>query len=90
MTEALERELAAMVRGEVRFDSGSRALYATDASNYRQPNAPESTLVEDPAEQQKIWTLREAGLGATARERGENVTWEGWEDAAVPPDQLDG
>ncbi len=24
------------VRGEVRFDSGSRALYATDASNYRQ------------------------------------------------------
>src|SRR5919206_3861507 len=24
------------VRGEVRFDSGSRALYATDGSNYRQ------------------------------------------------------
>src|SRR5204863_1072796 len=24
------------VRGEVRFDEGSRALYATDASNYRQ------------------------------------------------------
>src|SRR5215831_2251092 len=24
------------VRGEVRFDDGSRALYATDASNYRQ------------------------------------------------------
>ncbi|HEY1265392.1 MAG TPA: FAD-linked oxidase C-terminal domain-containing protein [Terriglobales bacterium] len=24
------------IRGEVRFDSGSRALYATDASNYRQ------------------------------------------------------
>ena len=32
----LETRLAAAVRGEVRFDSGSRALYTTDASNYRQ------------------------------------------------------
>lgn len=31
----LERELRAHVRGEVRFDQASRALYATDASNYR-------------------------------------------------------
>ena len=33
---ALERELRRRVKGEVRFDDGSRALYATDASNYRQ------------------------------------------------------
>jgi FAD/FMN-containing dehydrogenase/Fe-S oxidoreductase len=33
--EDLARELARAVRGEVRFDDGSRALYATDASNYR-------------------------------------------------------
>jgi FAD/FMN-containing dehydrogenase/Fe-S oxidoreductase len=32
----LERALKEAVRGEVRFDRGSRALYATDASNYRQ------------------------------------------------------
>ncbi len=32
----LERALKGAVRGEVRFDAGSRALYATDASNYRQ------------------------------------------------------
>ena len=32
LAAALRREL----RGEVRFDNGSRALYATDASNYRQ------------------------------------------------------
>jgi FAD/FMN-containing dehydrogenase/Fe-S oxidoreductase len=32
----LEAELREAVRGEVRFDGGSRALYATDASNYRQ------------------------------------------------------
>ncbi len=32
----LERDLRAAVRGEVRFDDGSRALYTNDASNYRQ------------------------------------------------------
>src|SRR5260370_588350 len=32
----LEAELRRGVRGEVRFDRGSRAVYATDASNYRQ------------------------------------------------------
>lgn len=32
----LERELKRTLRGEVRFDRGSRALYATDGSNYRQ------------------------------------------------------
>ena len=32
----LEAELRRKVRGEVRFDRGSRALYATDGSNYRQ------------------------------------------------------
>src|SRR4051812_32959160 len=33
---SLEDDLRRSVRGAVRFDSGSRALYATDASNYRQ------------------------------------------------------
>ena len=33
---ALEQELRSTVRGDVRFDDGSRALYSTDASNYRQ------------------------------------------------------
>src|SRR6266581_1765785 len=35
-TEALAAELRRQLRGEVRFDAGSRALYATDSSNYRQ------------------------------------------------------
>lgn len=35
-TRALEAALRKTVRGEVRFDRGSRALYAADASNYRQ------------------------------------------------------
>jgi FAD/FMN-containing dehydrogenase/Fe-S oxidoreductase len=32
----LGRELSGRIEGEVRFDDGARALYATDASNYRQ------------------------------------------------------
>src|SRR5580700_8879407 len=32
----LEARLRQTIRGEVRFDQGTRALYATDASNYRQ------------------------------------------------------
>src|SRR5712671_2025461 len=32
----LENELKRVVKGEVRFDRGSRALYASDGSNYRQ------------------------------------------------------
>jgi FAD/FMN-containing dehydrogenase/Fe-S oxidoreductase len=34
--KALEEELSKSITGEVRFDDGSRALYSTDASNYRQ------------------------------------------------------
>src|SRR5438034_6267719 len=33
---ALDAELRRTVSGEVRFDAGSKALYATDGSNYRQ------------------------------------------------------
>src|SRR5947199_10872153 len=35
-TQALAHELRVSIHGEVRFDEGSRALYATDGSNYRQ------------------------------------------------------
>src|ERR687887_956207 len=35
--EALATALRERVRGEVRFDAGSRGAYATDASNYLQP-----------------------------------------------------
>jgi len=34
-SEKLEQQLRANIRGEVRFDAASKALYATDGSNYR-------------------------------------------------------
>src|SRR5919202_1548112 len=33
---ALQAELRERVKGEVRFDAGTRAIYAHDSSNYRQ------------------------------------------------------
>ncbi len=44
----LEAELCSSVRGEVRFDSSTRAMYATDASNYRQ--VPIGVVVPKDAE----------------------------------------
>ena len=36
LLQQVETDLRAALRGEVRFDAGSKALYASDASNYRQ------------------------------------------------------
>jgi FAD/FMN-containing dehydrogenase/Fe-S oxidoreductase len=54
----------------------------------RQPHPPTTAVFDDPDEQEQIWLVRESGLGATAFVPGEPDTWEGWEDAAVPPDRL--
>ncbi len=49
---------------------------------------PSVEVVRDRAAQQKLWRVREAGLGATARVPGSPDAWEGWEDSAVPPERL--
>jgi FAD/FMN-containing dehydrogenase len=45
----------------------------------------EVELIDDKAQERKIWEVREAGLGATSYIPGEVDHWPGWEDAAVPP-----
>ncbi len=52
------------------------------------PNAPTTKLFDDPAEEHKVWKVREAGLGATAHVDRDRPTWEGWEDSAVAPEKL--
>ncbi len=53
------------------------------------PNPPlDMKLFIDKKEQGHVWDVRESGLGATAFVPGEPVTWEGWEDSAVPPDKV--
>jgi FAD/FMN-containing dehydrogenase/Fe-S oxidoreductase len=36
----------------------------------------------------RVWRIRESALGATVFVPGEPHGWEGWEDAAVPPEKL--
>jgi FAD/FMN-containing dehydrogenase/Fe-S oxidoreductase len=45
-------------------------------------------LFADPADERRLWLVRESGLGATAHVPGKSLTWEGWEDSAVPPERL--
>jgi FAD/FMN-containing dehydrogenase/Fe-S oxidoreductase len=42
----------------------------------------------DGEEAKRIWNIREQALGATVFVPGEPSSWEGWEDAAVPPAKL--
>lgn len=45
-------------------------------------------IVEEDWEAQKLWQVREAGLGATSHVPGLPETHPGWEDAAVPVDRV--
>jgi FAD/FMN-containing dehydrogenase/Fe-S oxidoreductase len=57
-----------------------------DAREWEHP--PSVKQVDEPSREQEFIEVREAGLGATAHPTAKHETWEGWEDAAVPPDRL--
>src|SRR5437773_6163174 len=70
---SLERELRRRISGEVRFDDGSRALYSTDASNYRQvpigvvvPRTPRDAI-------EAVAAAREHGAPIVARGGGTSL-----------------
>lgn len=52
------------------------------------PGFKDLKVLFDKEEQKNLWTVRESGLGATAFVPGQDDTWEGWEDSAVPPDKV--
>jgi FAD/FMN-containing dehydrogenase/Fe-S oxidoreductase len=45
-------------------------------------------LYDRPEQEEHVWKVREAGLGATAFLPGKEDTYEGWEDSAVPPERI--
>jgi len=49
---------------------------------------PTMKLFANLEEAKRVWLVREAALGATVFVPGEPLGWEGWEDAAVPPEKL--
>jgi FAD/FMN-containing dehydrogenase/Fe-S oxidoreductase len=52
------------------------------------PLPPEGRLFTDATDMARVWSIRESALGATVFVPGEPEGWEGWEDAAVPPEKL--
>src|ERR1051326_1372691 len=70
---ALEAALKTKIRGEVRFDDGSRALYATDGSNYRQ--VPIGVVIPRDAEDvvETLAAAREFGAPVLARGGGTSL-----------------
>ena len=51
-------------------------------------DAPTMKYYDDPAQTEKVWQAREAGLGATAFVPGMKDTWPGWEDSAIAPEKV--
>jgi len=65
-------------------ESKARNLLAAAARFPGSPTGRVCTLDEAP----RIWHIRESALGSTVFVPGEPHGWEGWEDAAVSPEQL--
>ncbi|HEU4649535.1 MAG TPA: FAD-binding and (Fe-S)-binding domain-containing protein [Gemmatimonadales bacterium] len=73
--------------GESKQDSDQQARALMDQLK-RSQTPPSMKLFDDPSEEERIWKVREGGLGSTAWVPGHPDTWEGWEDSAVPPDKV--
>jgi FAD/FMN-containing dehydrogenase/Fe-S oxidoreductase len=73
--------------GQTRQEADEQAHKLMEALKQK-GNAPSMKLFNDPAQQKRVWSVRESALGATALVPGEKPAWPGWEDSAVPPDKL--
>ncbi|QKW23735.1 FAD-binding oxidoreductase [Kitasatospora sp. NA04385] len=78
--------------GATPAEAADRARQLADA--VRRERAATVALVTDPGEQRALWTIREAGAGIVTRlppgpdGRPGGAAWPGWEDSAVPVEQL--
>jgi FAD/FMN-containing dehydrogenase/Fe-S oxidoreductase len=73
--------------GRTREEVDSSAQEMLDALHETE-HEPDVSFYDDPAKEDELWQVREAGLGATAHVPGHRDTWEGWEDSAVAPERL--
>ncbi|KON82364.2 FAD-binding oxidoreductase [Azoarcus sp. PA01] len=73
--------------GADRDEAEGRARALMERLEHAEPK-PSMKLYADTAEAQRVWKIRESGLGATAHVPNQRLTWEGWEDSAVAPENL--
>jgi FAD/FMN-containing dehydrogenase/Fe-S oxidoreductase len=72
--------------GRTREEAVEHGRAVADAA--REAGALGVRVLEDPADQRSFWLIRERGAGLATRTATGGEAWPGWEDAAVPPDQL--
>ena len=72
--------------GETPEEAEATARAFMDAIEGTTEHLREMKLYVDAESQHAVWKVRESGLGATAFVPGADLTWEGWEDAAVAPE----
>ena len=73
--------------GATQAEADDKAQKMVDALRHS-TNPPAVRLYGDRVQARKVWEVRESSLGAISHVPGEPLTWEGWEDSAVPPVQL--
>jgi FAD/FMN-containing dehydrogenase/Fe-S oxidoreductase len=80
--------------GFLLFESGAwsadeaRAKAEAVARESQSWPSPPAAHICTPEEAKSVWHVRESALGAMVFVPGEPDRWEGWEDAAVPPERL--
>src|SRR5436853_1356081 len=70
---ALEQRRRQIIRGEVRFDDGTRALYATDSSNYRHVPIGLVVPLDDADVEAAVASCREFGAPVLPRGGGTSL-----------------
>ncbi len=73
--------------GDSKQDSDEQARRCMAALK-KGKDAPHMRLLDDPHQEEMVWRVREGGLGSTAWVPGHPDNWPGWEDSAVPVEQV--
>ncbi|MFI6575891.1 FAD-binding and (Fe-S)-binding domain-containing protein [Nocardiopsis sp. NPDC050513] len=71
--------------GRTAEEAESAARSLADRFGERSANA---VIVAEPTAQRRLWSIREDGAGLATRLPDGGEAWPGWEDAAVPPENL--
>ena len=74
-------------RGQTKQEADDSARKCMAALK-KQKNPPSMKLMDSPEDEERIWKVREGGLGATAWSPGRPDAWPGWEDSAVPVEKV--
>ncbi|MDQ4006608.1 MAG: FAD-binding oxidoreductase [Actinomycetota bacterium] len=69
-------------------DANAQERASTASALAAEQGAVDTLVVADPRQQRAMWVIREKGAGLASRTADGREAWAGWEDAAVPPENL--